>query len=70
MTSKNFEAACASFVLHELDIICRIARFNHLNKFNPYSVKYADDFLALFEIADNMRKDLDFKLTHKVDDDK
>lgn len=65
MTRKEAEAACASCVLHELDIICRISRYHQLNKFNPYSVLFADDFRLLYEIADRMHKDLDFKLTQK-----
>lgn len=63
MTRKDAEAACASCVLHELDIICRISRYHELNPFNPYSMLFRDDFRLLYTIADRMHKDLDSKLS-------
>lgn len=63
MTRKQAEAACASVVLHELDIICRISKHHELNPFNPYSMLFRDDFHLLYTIADRMHKDLDAKLS-------
>lgn len=63
MTRKDAEAACASVVLHELDIICRICTHHELNSFNPYSMLFRDDFRLLYSIADRMHKDLYSKLS-------
>ena len=65
MSEKTYLKACASCLLHDLKVACMCLGYHATNGFNPFSKKFHDRLVALYDEVYRLYVDFDSELSHR-----